>query len=73
MENAVVKEVPVGNPVGNPDWPQCLQHVCHLSSDGKVITTLRKPSSSYPVSEGKPPATQGLVFEDLVDNDDLYA
>lgn len=69
-EDPEVKQVP------HPDeWNPCLQHVYLFFPDGKVLRSVRKPTtpSSSPVSEGKPPTTQGLVFEDLVDNDDLYA
>ena len=69
-EDPVVKQVP------HPDeWNPCLQHVFHRSSEGKVLTPVRKPTtpSSSPVSEEKTPSSEGVVVEDPADEDDLYA
>ena len=69
-EDPEVKQVP------HPDeWNPCLQHVFHRSSEGKVLTPVRKPTtpSSSPVSEEKTPSSEGVVVEDPADEDDLYA
>jgi|SaaInlStandDraft_6_1057023.scaffolds.fasta_scaffold65952_2 hypothetical protein len=69
-EDPKVKQVP------HPDeWNPCLQHVLRRSSEGKVLTPVRKPTtpSSSPVSEEKTPSSEGVVVEDPADEDDLYA
>ena len=69
-KDPVVKQVP------HPDeWNPCIQHVLRRSSEGKVLTPVRKPTtpSSSPVSEEKTPSSEGVVVEDPADEDDLYA
>ena len=69
-EDPVVKQVPYPD-----EWNPCLQHVLRRSSEGKVLTPVRKPTtpSSSPVSEEKTPSSEGVVVEDPADEDDLYA